>query len=90
MPTYSLTTVFSDKMSKVLSKTSQVAFIQCLSLQMKDKGSSMGNKADQEEALHILLPLQNVFLMFEDVFQEPNGLPPCRLQIGRASCRERV
>ena len=61
MPGYSLTTVSSGKLSKVLSKIAQVSMVQCFSL----KVNGVITRSLQEDAETIPLALQQVLCNFK-------------------------
>ena len=75
MPNNSILAVSSERMKKVLGKTTQVAKVHCFSLQVSC-ATCEGVVEDNTE--HVPWLLQEVLDRFKDVFEEPRVLPPFR------------
>ena len=77
-PGYSWTTISSGKLGRVLTKTSQVAMVQCFNLYVQCWNAKSEGNDIQLKTTRVHHFLQLLLDSFEDVFLELKGLPPIR------------
>ena len=71
-------------------KTTQVACLQCFNIQVEYCGVKMQGKKRCHQQEQLSIEIQFILDSFKDVFVEPKGLSPCRLQDHRIILKEGV
>ena len=71
-------TISSDKMDRVLEKKAQLSILQCYELQLICQGSEDKEIDSTGGGKIVKADIEEILKEFQDVFKEPDKLPPCR------------